>query len=614
MAGENDLNQQNYSMYRKIENFYVSSSQAIQKRSGTKLALFSDGKEIFPVSTSTEVYIFYSDKTYTVISLIDFSELKANSPSPIEFANIKTAKIERSTTNDKQVLNIFTKGGWYKTDNSYALTGLTLTGVPAGVDLNLAVTVYGRGVIASKTSIYFSTYGAIQDFTVPSAPTPTSAFTLNQQIGFDTDITDIIFFNESIFIGTRTSIYVQPVILVNPFAPNQIPNNLAFRKLHSIGVNPSTFTIVGKSLVFANDRGVYIVTHTTETTTSKSTLELKELTESARHITSEDNQSITAISSYFRKENVFYALRNDGIIFTCTLVESKPYWSRRVCSPRVYTSFDEQGHVLISQDGTYYYAEQNTEYPYLSDNKLRFSEDDEIPNLEKFSFLDACKIYTEFILEGVTIVDQHRFTLNSTSKTLLKDVSYTIRHDRRYINMLITSVNSGIYTHNLTISTPFVVISKFISTIDISSIKVKNSEIYVTYAKINENSFTLETIKATSIDQQDVNSFFAVAGLKYEASAHILIRNNADETKISDTFKQIGVYCTTQLVAMTYTEEGIERTEPIAVRFSTTFNQYTMPTVSWKNYKHLILSIPVGHSGVILSVGPILAQNTPAQK
>lgn len=609
MPGENDLNQQNYSMYRKIENFYVSSSQALQKRSGTKLILFSDGKEMFPFSTSTETFLFYSDKTYTVISLVDLSILKPNTASPIEFNDIKTAKIERSTTNNKEVLNIFSRTGWFKTDASYVIGGLALTAAPAGADLNLSVTIYGRGAITSKTSIYYSTYGSVQDFTIPASPTPVSAFALNQQTGFDTDIADVIFFNDSLFIGTKTSIYVQPAILINPFAPNQINNNIAFRKLHSIGVNPGTFTIVGKSLVFANDRGVYIISHTTETLTTRSTLELRELTESARHITSEDNQSIISISAYFRKENVFLALRNDGVIFTCTLVDGRPLWARRVCSPRKYIAMDEYGSVLISRDENYYYAELNTEYPYLSDNKLRFSETDELPNLNKFAFLDAYKSYSQLILETVKIIDVHRFTLGSGTTLTIND-SYTILYQGTYSNIVILSESSGTYTHNMSISEPFMVIGKFISTIDLSSIKTKNSEVYVTYAKINQNSFTIENLKATSITDQPVHSFFAVAGLKYEAKAHILIRNNTNEADISDAYKQIGVYCTTKLLVSTYTIEGYERIEPIAVRYTTTFDQHSMPAVRWKNYKHLIITIPAGHSGVLLSVGPILYQGT----
>lgn len=604
MVGENDLNQQNVSMYRKVENFIVSSSQALHKRSGTRLAKFSDGKEMFPVSTSTETFFFFSDNTYTVIASDTLAELKANSPSAISFDNIKTAKIERSSAADgKEVLTIYTKTGWFRTDLSYVITGLVLTGVPSGVDLNIATTVYGRSVIASKTDIYFSAYANIQNFTVPSTPTADSPFVLKQLIGFDTDITDIMFFNETLFIGTKTSIYLQPAVLVNPFTPNQIVGSIAFRKLHNIGVNPSTFTIVGKSLVFANDRGVFMITNTPDRITLKATLELVDLTEQARHITSEDGQSIVTISAYFRKENVFFMLRNDGTVFTCTLVENKPFWSRRTCPPRKYIAIDELSYVLITQDETYYYAEQTTEYPYLSDNKLRFSEKDEIPNLSKFAFLDAYKPYNEIILENTEIVDQHRFKL--ANHTLIVGNSYTILSNNEYVNIEILTHTNDIYSHDKNITTPFLVIAKFIKSIDTTSIPNKNSEIYVTYAKMNKSNLNLETIKASG-SSVEINSFFAIAGLKYEASAHILVRNNVNEQNFTDVFKQIGMYCTTKLVVGTYTTEGKQESENITTRYATTFETYTIPTTQWKNYKHLVLNVPVGHSGVILSVGPVI--------
>jgi hypothetical protein len=600
MPGELDLNQQVFTCYRRLENFRVSSSNAIEKRSGTRLLEFHPSLGFRVLSTEFYIFSFRGDDTYTVYRADTGAEVKGRTPSPISQQDLFDLKVEESSDEGRDTLRFYTKDAWYESDKDFNITQLTLTGLPSGTDRSLAITVFGRSVIAFDGSLYFSKYGDLLNFTVGT--NPEDGFVYTSISGVDNKIIDIVYFNELIVFATKTTLYGLFPPLVNPFLSGQTQSNTNYRlfKLYSAGVLSKTLTVVGNNLIFANQHGVYMLSLQKENRVFKAI----DLTDRARHITSEPSQSITEIVPSFKKENFFFALRNDGVVFSCFLDKESPSWGRQVAGQRKYFGLDNNGVTFVTQLGSHSYVELNTTYSYFSDNKLRFSMTDEVVNLPSFSFLDAYIQYSELLELPATPLSENEF---ETTAQLDIDSFYTVlENNERFFTVKILRKNGQRYTHSGKLTGELLIVGKFFDTINIAVAQEYrgSEELWVTYADINGQNMSLKTRKIeTTSDTIQVDSFFSLVGFKYEGVAHIFVH----PSEVSDQFPadviQFGSYCTQLINVETYTSTGVPKYFRVERPFSTSFSLINLPGVEWQMYKHLIFISPVGESGVFLSVG-----------
>lgn len=608
MPGEWDLNQQGFTCYRKLENFSATGGTALVKRSGTKLLEFSNTFIFKLFSTEEVLFSFRADDTYSVFKISTGEELKKRAPSPIPFTDLSSARVEESSKNGVSALRFYTKNAWYTSDDKYDVSKITVTQLPDGTELNLTISIGGRSVVAYNGNLYFSKYGALEDFTTGTKPE--DAFIYTSVSGVDNEITDIVFYSEIIAFSTKTTLYGLYPPLVNPLLSGQVQSNLNHRlfKLYTAGVTPGTLAQLGNGLVFANSHGVYLLNLRKDNRMYAA----EDLTEQAQHIVSESGQKILKVARSLNRENVFFVLRNDGVLFNCFFDENQraANWSRQTAGAvRTYKGVDNNATAFVSQYAGYSYVELRTSYPYFSDNRLRFSLNDELENFASFSFLDAYKAYGSILNIKAYPSSPNEF---KSKAELEPGRFYTILTDEQELKNIKIRLKGGkgptyTYYHNDEILKVFTILGEFFDTIDVSEpLKYQGAEnLYVTYAKLGGGRLTLETklVLSNVIKDLQVDSFFCVVGFGYKAVAHVYAHPSGVEDEFPADLLQVGSYCSQRLEISTYTDTGIKRSNNEESRYGSTFYPANIPGVAWATYKHILFTSPEGESCVLLGFG-----------
>lgn len=604
MSGELDLNQQAFTSYRKLENFSTTSGTALIKRSGTKLLEYSDSLKFKVFSTPTALFVFRSDDTYAVFEVSSGKELKAREKSPINFTELTTMQVEPAA----EGLRFYTEDEWYQSDIDYDINSITLHNLPKGTKVNLAITIFGRSVIAYKGKLFFSRYGKLEDFTVGTKPD--DGFVYDFVSGIDTEITDIIFFSEIIAFSTKTTIYGLYPPVVNPLISGQTNTNLnnhRLFKLYTAGVTKKTLVPLGNGLVFANTHGVHLLT----LKKNGQGYYAEDLTIKSQHIFSEPNQEVVKTGCALNRENIFFVLRNDGVLFKCFYneVTKEPNWSRQTAgAKRKYRDIDNNVTSFVSEYAGYSYVEFKTDYPYFSDNKLRFSLTYERQNFPYYSFLDAFKSYSNIInglgnpksyneFDSTAVLEVGKFYTVLTADAMIENIEIKTKRDLGGVHR---------YIHNGNLAETFEILGKFLETVDITEVlKYKGEEnLYLTYAELGQGRLVLKTKKIHNNNPiHQIDSFFCVVGFGYEAVAHVYAHPGSVETEFPGDILGVGTYCSQKIKTSTYTDTGIKRSQVIQSKYGSVFYPVNIPGVTWAAFKHIVFTSPEGESCVLLAFG-----------
>lgn len=506
--------------YRYLENLGVSDSGALYKRAGSSL-IEASTKNIKIVTTSDFVYIFFSDDTYKVLDRASKTDVLGLTPLPptLTFQILQDAKIGITEASGLERPLLGTSVGVFYADASHALEKAVFTGSTTFTNPKLFIVVAGRGLVAEGSSLYFSTYDSIFDFTqiafnAPNAPS--ASYSLRYAVGLDGDILDIVYFKTYIFVGTSRAIYRVDYSVLNPFAESVLRSTTPARidKIFSKGLKYPTMVVVGNFVIFATDRGIHgIVVNTSivsGTATTQASIDIVELTKDCEHLTSEDAFFVIKTASNFRREDSFFALRNDGVIFKFNLAKPDIFVTRYVGgldqkTSRKYVDFSHDGSYLVSEKNGFYYLEQQNQFPYLNDNKLVFSWHDALAKLEKFNFLDCTINQSSLILDHPTNILSSTFDLKTdipvpASIIVLRDgVEYGDHYESVKLLSKVSTASGFKYTANIDLTENDLILGvrKTHKDIDFSLLEAnaKGQDIYVTYANINIFPFRLDTVK-----------------------------------------------------------------------------------------------------------------------
>lgn len=622
MTSEISLYFESETAYRHIENMAVTSSGALKKRAGTRLVLFSQ-QEIFMYSTSEHLYVFFADNTYKVYDNADFHEVKHSTslPADLLFRDLKKGSIQATFNDDTPRILIATKAGIFEQDTAFDFLKQTLQDLPSGVEPTIFLILPGRSVIAYGNSLYFSKYNDLYNFT-PVDPASKfaaeGAYILDLIVGVDR-IVDIIFFKNQIFLGTKTAVFQIKYGTVNPFADSAAQNfELNISKIFSDGIATRNFENIGNYVVFANNRGIYGIQVSSTILSGGSISSVSQsvvlsLAASAEHILQGDRFKVVDISSYFRKENVFFILRDDGIIFKCMLdftpgnvpvLNVTRFLAGEVETLRKYFQMDREARYFVTKRGATFFLEMNNEYPYLRDNKLVFSWHEDLKNLRNFAFLDCFKKFSIlFFSTAKRLTDstiQFRTTLIVGNQYYFWDKIAGI-----YGSFEVLSKNFRVYTISAVIKNDIILLGKRLSMsdIDISDFNrySEGQQLYLTYVNLNFYPFRTETVKLNQSTSFD--SFFAVCGFGYEGTMEIFL--NFEKNPDSVNPMKIRFFDCEKMEFIAYTEEGLKRSvsSEHKMHYRNSTESLILPTVEFKEYENFDVKIPVGYSGCVLSLG-----------
>lgn len=621
--------------YRRIENMSPTNSGALAKRAGTRL-LLTDTREVYVFSARDaklnrdELYVFFSDNKYLVLNLDDFSGLLPETPNPANllFNDIKNALIYETplpTTGETRIL-IPTPTGIFYSDLGYIFSTTAITGLPPNTPTNLFILAPGRGIIANSSTLYFSAYNNPNNYTPlvnPSAPdAPTQGYVLNFVSGLDGDIVDLIFYKNSIFIGTTSAIYRLEYNPLNPFADVVVKNNSAQRveKIYHVGISFRTFADIGDFVVFANDRGIYgiEVSGAISSNYENSRIYVTEFTYSQEHVTSEDNQIILDIASYYARDNVFFSLRNDCTIFKCAITKNGeqrvPFFTRYIAGisqdqRREYIAIDHVARAFVTKWGDRYFVELNRNFPYLNDNKLVFSWHDTLKTIRDFAFLDCFQDTSELkFLHIVSNNPSNTFKAELNTFFVGESYYYWDLIEDKYDIFSVASVNKKIITITKTVQDILVLgIVKTEQDLDILLLKEisGDSELYVTYADVNHFPFRMNTVMYSP--DIKFSSFFLIAGFPYSGTVELSIYNQDmlqnNKPKVDTPHPLLVNYFACEQMEMTaFSKEGTSRTNKINRPYRHVMETIEMPTVEWKYYGYANITIPAGFSGVFIQI------------
>lgn len=620
--------------YRRIENMAPTNSGALAKRAGTRL-LLSDTREVYVFSVRDdkfnrdELYVFFSDNKYLVLNLADFSTLHPESANPtdLEFNDIKNALMEAQTLDSgENRIFIPTSKGIFYGDLGYLFNEVNLTGLPTNTPTNLFILAPGRGIIANGNTLYFSAYNNPNDFTPLTNPSaadaPTQGYVLNFVAGLDGEIVDIIFYKNSIFIGTTTAIYRLEYNPLNPFADSVVRNNNAQRveKIYHVGMRYRTFADIGDFVVFANDRGIYGIEVSGAITSNydNSRIYVTEFTYAQEHITSEDNQSILDIASYYARDNVFMSLRNDGVLFKCAITRDAdkrtPFFTRYIAGVsmderRQYIVVDHAARAFVTLWQGRYFVELNRNFPYLNDNKLVFSWHDTLQTVREFAFLDCFQDSSELkFLRIVNNSPANTFKATPGTFSVGEKYYYWDLVEDRYDTFTVSSVRKQVVSVTKTVQ-DILVMGIVKTELDLSLLALKEiagtAALYVTYADVNYFPFRMNTVMYTP--ELRFSSFFLIAGFAYSGTVELSVYNQDPQQnnapKVDTPHPLLVNYFACEQMHMTvFTQEGLVRSNIINRPYRHIMESIEMPTVEWKYYGYSNITIPAGFSGVFIQI------------
>lgn len=603
-----------------------TNSGALSKRAGTKLVL-TDAREISVFSTKEALYIFYQDNKYKVLNISDFSVLKAETSNPVdlEFVDIKKSTIQEIalTTGEKRILIPTTKG-IFTADVGYVFSKVTVTGLPANTPTILFIAVPGRGLIANGNTLYFSAYNDIYNFTPMTNPAdpnaPRQGYVISFAVGLDGEIIDMIFYKNSILIGTTTAIYRVEYVQLNPFADAVSKTNSIQRieKIYNVGMDFKTFADIGDFVVFANDRGIYGIEMggASSSTYDQYRIYTTELSYANEHITAEDGQSIIAISSYYARENVFLALRNDGVIFKCAISRDgdkrSPLFTRYVAgismeNRRSYIGIDHVSRAFVSKWNGIYFLEFHRMYPYLNDNKLVFSWHDTLETLPQFGFLDCFENSSELkIIRTRSTTPTHIIKIPINSLAVGEKYYYWDVTEEKYDIFEVASVRKQLATITKTVQ-EIVILGKVKTEQDLSVLQLTSiagsSDLYVTYADMNFFPFRMNTVKYSP--EVNFSSFFLLVGFGYNGAAELaVVHRTPEETHTPDIAHplMLSYFACEQMEMKAFTIEGVERKNTVATIFRHIIDAIEMPAVERKYLNYIIVALPAGFSGELIEI------------
>lgn len=621
--------------YRRIENMAPTNSGALAKRAGTRL-LLTDTREVYVFSVRDsklnrdELYVFFSDNKYLVLNLEDFSGLHPETANPTNllFNDIKNALIYETplpTTGETRIL-IPTPTGIFYSGLGYIFTTTATAGLPANTPTNLFILAPGRGIIANGSTLYFSAYNNPNNFTPlvnPSAAdAPTQGYVLNFVAGLDGDIVDLIFYKNSIFIGTTSAVYRLEYSPLNPFADSVVRNNNAQRveKIYHVGMRFRTFSDIGDFVVFANDRGIYgiEVSGAISSNYDNSRIYVTEFTYSQEHITSEDNQSILDIASYYARDNVFLSLRNDGTIFKCAITKNgdqrTPFFTRYIAGVsederREYIAIDHVSRAFVTKWQGRYFVESNRNFPYLNDNKLVFSWHDTLKTVSEFAFLDCFQDSSE--LKFLHIVNNSfSNTFKATPSTFFVGERYYYWDlvEDRYDIFTVSSVRKQVVSITKTVQ-DILVLGVVKTEQDLNLLLLTEiagtSDLYVTYADVNYFPFRMNTVMYSP--DLKFSSFFLIAGFAYSGTVELSVynqdaqQNNAPKVDTPHPLL-MNYFACEQMELTAFTQEGVLRTNKINRPYRHIMESIEMPAAEWKYYGYANITIPAGFSGVFIQI------------
>lgn len=615
------------SSYRKIENLDTADSGALYKRSGTQLVETSTLKPYLLYSVDY-TYIIYENNRYRVINNALTEVLpEQDLPTGLTFTDIinGSSNVVTLTAKEKRPI-ISTETGIFEADINHIFQPKTLIAFPTGVSKKLFIVLPARSMIANGNTLYFSKYNNLFDFTnlpFDNRDAPTSGYTINYAIGLDGEIVDIAYFKSYVFIGTDQAIYRMQYSILNPFAEIIINKSTppTIEKIYSRGMQSTTFSEIGNFLVFASDIGIYAITVKTDTYSGINAgtprVEVEELTREANHICSEEEQIILDISSNFRREDSFYALRNDGIIFKANISNQQKnlFFTRRQAgldeTKREYVQVGKVGRFLLSKLGDSYFIEKNTRYPYLADNHLVFGWNDNLHNLKYFHFLDCYENQSNLVLKSTFNIGVNEFDGNFPNIQNNKEYFYwdpvaeeysvfTIFYQRP---ISLPDGTQGIrYSIDKTFNNNVFILGERLSQNDINDTDLVNNaegqKIFITYADMNEYPLRIETVEwekgITHID-----SFFAVIGYGYNGTLQPFIKTMNPDTQDP---ARLHYFCCESMDITSFSEEGYRQTLTHKLNFRNETKDIIFPTNEWKLYQNLKINLPSGYSGCIVSI------------
>lgn len=626
MSTETSYNFHVTTAYRRVENMAPTNSGALAKRAGTKLVL-TDTREIRVFSTSEALYLFYSDDKYTVLNISDFSVLKAETPNPtdMEFVDIKKSTIQviALPTGEKRILIPTTKG-IFSADVAYVFSEVTVTGLPANTPTMLFIALPAKGLIANGNTLYFSAFNNIYDFTQFTDPStieaPTQGYQISYSVGLDGDIIDIIYYKNNIIIGTTEAIYRVEYLQLNPFADAVAKTTSLQRieKIYNVGIEFKTFTDIGDFVIFANERGIYgiEVGGASSSAFDQYRIYTTELSYANEHITAEDGQSITAICAYYARENVFFALRNDGVIFKCAVSRDgdkrTPLFTRYVAGismddRRTYISLDHVGRAFVTQWNGRYFVEFHRMFPYLNDNKLVFSWHDTLETLGQFGFLDCFQNTSELkLIKARSNNPTHIIKVPLNSLAVGERYYYWDVIGEKYDIFQVASVRKQLVTITKTVQ-EIVILGKVKTESDLNVLPLTaiagSSDLYVTYADMNFFPFRMHTVRYSA--DIKLSSFFLLAGFGYNGSAELaVVHKTPEETHKTDIVHPLMLsYFACECMEMTaFTIEGANRKNKVRTIFRHMIDAVEMPAVERKYLNYIIVAIPAGFSGELIEI------------
>lgn len=628
MSTETSYYFHNNTAYRRIENMSPTNSGALAKRAGTKLVL-TDTREVYVFSTRDSLYVFFDDNKYKVIKLSDFTNLKAETANPtdLKFVDIKNSIIQTIvlTTGETRIL-IPTPSGIFTSDVAYVFSKVTLTGLPANTPTSLFIALPGRGLIANGNTLYFSKYNDIYNFTPLSDPTasdaPIQGYVQKFAVGLDGDILDIIFYKNSIIIGTTLAIYRLEYTQLNPFADVVAKTSISQRleKIYSVGLEFKTFADIGDFVVFANDRGIYGIEigRSTSNNIDSARINTIEFTYSQEHIVSEDGQSIIDISSFYARENVFFALRNDGVIFKCAITRDQdkraPLLTRYIAgismdNRRKYVSIDHNCRAYITNWGGRYFVELHKVFPYLNDNKQVFSWHDTLETLLSFGFLDCFQNSSE--LKLLRAGNNTGFPLNQIKA---EPGTFVVGEKYYYLDLIngkyniftVASVKKQVVTITDQVQ-DIIVLGKVKTEQDLNLLQLttisEGADLYVTYADMNVFPFRMNTVKYSPTLK--FSSFFLLAGFGYNGAIELaVVHKNQDGIQKPDTAHPLLLnYFSCEKMIMTgFGESGFFSQNKILRSYRHYIEKIEMPSLERKYLSYVNIAIPAGFSGVLVQI------------
>lgn len=614
--------------YRRVENMIPTNSGALAKRAGTQLVL-TDEREIYVFSTNTDLYVFFSNDRYRVLKNSDFSTLLAETANPagLRFGEIKNSTIQEiSLPNAQTRVLIPTSSGLFVSDVIHSFSRVNVTGLPVGTPTNLFLALPGRGLIANGNTLYFSKYNDIYNFTPLTDPAaadaPTQGYVQKFVVGLDGDIVDMIFYKNSVIIGTTSAIYRLEYTQLNPFADivAKTSNTQRLEKIYSVGMDFKTFADIGDFIVFANDRGIYGIEmgRSYASGADASHINTTEFTYAQEHIVSEEGKSIIDIASYYRRENVFLALRNDGVIFKCAITRDSeqrvPFFTRFIAGlsmdqRRPYVAIDHESRAYVTNWNGRYFIEYNKVFPYLNDNKLVFSWHDTLETLRSFWFLDCFQDSSELRLlraGNTTGAPSNQIKAPIGTFAVGERYYYFDFVETKYKIFTVASIRKQVVTITEQVI-DIIVLGKVKTEKDLNLLPLTTisggSDLYVTYADVNYCPLRMNTVKYSA--DLKFSSFFLLAGFGYNGSVDLVVMHkNQDGQPKPDTPHPLllNYFSCEKMLMKTYTEDGSFSTNKITRTYRHLVEKLEMPSVERKYSSYVNIAIPPGFSGVFTQI------------